>query len=84
MAFDGRVKLSDDRAKALPCPPLAMSMTCCTVISIPQLVPWSIMFKTQTLIKSIIKIVYLKTLPQALDNTSLIKAKPLELCLPCC
>ena len=24
-----------------------------------------------------------KTLPQALDDTSLIKAKPLELCLPC-
>ena len=26
---------------------------------------------------------YLKTLPQALDNTSLTKAKPLGICLPC-
>ena len=30
-----------------------------------------------------IKILYLKTLPQALDNTSLTKAKPLGICLPC-
>ena len=41
------------------------------------------MFKTHTLIKSIITIVYLKTLPQALNNTYLIKVKPLEMCLPC-
>ena len=41
------------------------------------------MFKIQAPIKSIVRIVYLKTLPQALDDTSLIKAKPLELCLPC-
>ena len=37
----------------------------------------------QTLIKSIIRILYLKTLPQALHNTSLTKAKPLGICLPC-
>ena len=34
-------------------------------------------------VKSFIRIVYLKTLPQTLDNTSLIKVKPLDLCLPC-
>ena len=27
--------------------------------------------------------VYLKSLPQAVDDTSLIKLKPLEVCLPC-
>ena len=32
------------------------------------------MFKFQTLIKSIVKILCLKTLPQALNSTSLIKA----------
>ena len=41
------------------------------------------MFKIQTLIKSIIRILFLKTLPHVLDSTSLIKAKPLEMCLPC-
>ena len=41
------------------------------------------MFKIQALIKSIVRIVYLKTRPQALDSTSFIKLKPLELCLPC-
>ena len=41
------------------------------------------MFKIQALIKSIVGIVYLKTRSQALDNTTLIKTKPLELCLPC-
>ena len=41
------------------------------------------MFKIQVLITSIVRIAYLKTQPQALDDTSLIKAKPLELCLPC-
>ena len=41
------------------------------------------MFKIQALIKSIVRIVYLKTRPQALDNISLMKAKPLELYLPC-
>ena len=40
-------------------------------------------FKLQTLIKFIGEILYLKTLTQALDSTSLIKAKPLEMCLPC-
>ena len=40
------------------------------------------MFKIQALIKSIVGIVYLKTRSQALDNTSLIKTKPLELCSP--
>ena len=38
------------------------------------------MFKIQ---KSIIRILYLKTLSQVLDSTSLIKAKPLEMCSPC-
>ena len=37
------------------------------------------MFKTETLTKSIVRIVYLKTLPQAINDTSLIKGKPLEL-----
>ena len=41
------------------------------------------MFKIQAPIKSIVRIVYLKILSQALNDTSLIKAKPLELCLPC-
>ena len=41
------------------------------------------MFKIQTLIKSIVRNLYLKTLLQALNSTSLIKAKPLEICLPC-
>ena len=40
-------------------------------------------FKIQTLIKSIARIVCLNALPQALDNRSLIKMKPLEMCLPC-
>ena len=41
------------------------------------------MFKIQTVIKSIIRIAYLKTFPQALDNTAFIKLKPLVMCLPC-
>ena len=41
------------------------------------------MFKIQAFIKSIVGIVYLKTLPHALDDTSVIKAKPLELYLSC-
>ena len=40
-------------------------------------------FKIQTLIKSIIRILCLKTLPQVLDNTSLTKAKTIGICLPC-
>ena len=34
-------------------------------------------------ITNIVRIVYLKTFPQALDNTSLIKVKPLEMYLAC-
>ena len=30
-----------------------------------------------------LELIFLKFLPQALDNTSLIKAKPLGICLPC-
>ena len=41
------------------------------------------MFKIQTLIKSIVRILYLKTLPQDPDSTSLIKVQPLEMCLLC-
>ena len=41
------------------------------------------MLEIQRLIKSVVRILCLKTLPQALHSTYLIKVKPLEICLPC-
>ena len=41
------------------------------------------MLKIQTLIKPIIESLYLKPLPQALNSTSLIMVKLLEMCLLC-
>ena len=41
------------------------------------------MFKIQIPIKSIVRILYLKALAEALDSTSVIKAKRLEVCIPC-